>query len=133
MADEKPTYEHLQFMVESRDRDLRTLREQLKQADADRRMLRFALRGMTHEHLHLRVNLSPDIITKDAFELAQTLVEHHAKRAAYEIEERIGKPSVRLRDALLHINYLENHATARGLPFKPFGLHEQDRELMDFY
>jgi hypothetical protein len=114
------TYEQLEFTVKQRDLTIEKQREHLRESENENQRLRLILKGMCLDTLVLKVTLSPEIFDRNTFDVVQMLVGHHAKAAFHEIEQRMGAPLQRLRDALLHINYLENHAHNRGLPFKSF-------------
>jgi hypothetical protein len=129
----KPTYEELEFMLGQRDNVIASSRKRIRELEDEKQQLRFILKGMCLDTLELRVTISPDIFDQKGLDAVQYMVRNHAKAAAHEIEQKMGAPLQRLRDALLHINYLENHATRHALPFSPFGLKENDRAMMDSY
>lgn len=125
--------EELEFRLGQRERTIEGQRKRILELEDEKQQLRFILKGMCLDTLVLKVTISPEIFDQKSVEVVQHLVRHHAKAAAHEIEQKMGAPLQRLRDALLHINYLENHAASRGLPFSPFGLKENDRAIMDRY
>jgi hypothetical protein len=127
--DTKLTYDQLEFRIKQRELELLSAQRTIKERNEELRRERLILLGMVTEQFHLRVNISPDMLTHSVFELAQTLLDQCSKRTAYEIEEKLGGPLRRLQEALMHIHYLENHATSRGLPFTPFEQRASDKWL----
>lgn len=128
---DKPTYEQLEFRVAQRERELDKALETIREKDEDARRLRLILRGMVDEHYTLKVDIHPEVFaqSKDVWDVAQFMLRQYCKRTAYEFEERIGKPLRRLQEALMHIHYLENHASSRGLPFTSFERRASDAWL----
>lgn len=106
------------------------MNDEIRRLKDEVRHLRFALLGMTVEKLSLRVTLAPEVFNAGIIDGVQVLTENYAKLVARDIEASMGEPRARLRDALLHIKYLEGHAARRGLTFVSFGFTERDNELM---
>lgn len=130
-VDRTLTYEQLEWRVKQRELDLEKAGEALRAEKEETRKLRLILRGMVDEHFTLRVDIHPEVFaqSKDVWDAVQMMLRQYCKRTAYAIEETLGHPLRRLQEALMHIHYLENHATNRGLPFTPFERRASDAWL----
>jgi hypothetical protein len=126
---EARTPEFLEFQLKSRERDIERLSSENVAQLEELRKMRLLLLGICAEQFHLSVTLSPEIFDKNTFQAVQHLISQHAKRTAAEIEGRLGGPLRRLQEALMHIHYLENHASRQGLQFTQWAVTENDRKL----
>ena len=115
------------------EREIAEVRRKLQESNRECRNLRLILRGMSDEHFHLKVTISPEIFNANIVDAIQVMLQQYAGQTAYAIEQKMGAPLEHLREALLHIYYLEAHASSQGLPFKAFSWKADDRPLMDFY
>ena len=121
---EKEAKRRAEFMTAQIRRELAEAQERARDAHKEAEMMRLVVRGVlaSPERFELKITLSPDLLLlKDSTHaLLRTLQANFANATAAEIEKRLGWPGVRLQEAMMHIGYLEGHATNRGLPFRAF-------------
>lgn len=130
MTEEKKlTYEQLEFRLGVVERSLKEAQESFRNERAENKRLRLILRGMTDEQFTLKVHIDQQVLSPDAWDAVQWMLKNYVGQTAHAIEEKLGGPLRRLQEALMHINYLENHATSRGLPFTPWEVRESDKWL----
>ena len=129
MEEAKPTYEQLEWKLKDMEHQRNDALEKYEGERSHSRRLQLILKGMVVEQFHLNITLSPEIFTKDAFQVTQVLLKNYAERTAYEIEEKLGKPLRQLQECLMHINYLENHARNMGVQFAPLERRACDKWL----
>lgn len=90
----------------------------------ERDMLRYCVKSICNERLSLRVHVSEQMLaSQSTIDLVQTLVAHHARASAVQVEKALGERYELLKaydDAKRYIMYLQNHAGGRGVQFTPF-------------
>lgn len=105
--------------LNKKDIEIKALKEEIS-------MLHYTVKGACAEHLHVRMEISPQMLAiGNEREFARFLTEKANKQMAHAVEKQLGdryELNKAYDRALRHIYYLENHMKANCVHFTGFGM-----------
>jgi hypothetical protein len=105
--------------IEERNEVIKNLKEEIS-------MLHYTVKGACAEHLHVRMEISPEFLASTSErDAVRYMTERANKQMAHAVERQLGDRYELNKEydrALRHIYYLENHMKANCVHFTEFGM-----------